>query len=87
MAAKKTGSNAKTTASLGFGADFGLGRADTFRRDLHAELADYMAAFLGQLFYSTQIPVCLWFLGKNKSVKTESYLCLFDGETKLSLIA
>ena len=21
----------------------------------------------GQLFYSTQIPVCLWFLAKNKS--------------------
>ena len=26
-----------------------------------------MAALLGQLFYSTQIPVCLWFLAKNKN--------------------
>ena len=24
-------------------------------------------ALPGQLFYSTQIPVCLWFLAKNKS--------------------
>jgi len=24
------------------------------------------AALPGQLFYSTQIPVCLWFLAKNK---------------------
>jgi hypothetical protein len=26
-----------------------------------------LAALLGQLFYSTQIPVCLWFLAKNKN--------------------
>jgi hypothetical protein len=26
-----------------------------------------MAALLSQLFYSTQIPVCLWFLEKNKN--------------------
>jgi type I restriction enzyme M protein len=26
-----------------------------------------MVALPGQLFYSTQIPVCLWFLAKNKS--------------------
>ena len=27
---------------------------------------DCMVALPGQLFYSTQIPVCLWFLSKNK---------------------
>jgi|GEM_PF-2856296 len=26
-----------------------------------------MAALPGQLFYSTQIPVCLWFLAKDRS--------------------
>lgn len=26
-----------------------------------------MVALPGQLFYSTQIPVCLWFLAKNKA--------------------
>jgi len=28
---------------------------------------DCMVAFPGQLFYSTQIPVCLGFLAKNKN--------------------
>ena len=28
-------------------------------------------AFPGQLFYSTQIPVCLWFLAKGKSADTK----------------
>lgn len=28
---------------------------------------DCMVALPGQLFYSTQIPVCLWFLAKNKN--------------------
>jgi type I restriction-modification system DNA methylase subunit len=28
---------------------------------------DHMVALPGQLFYSTQLPVCLWFLAKNKA--------------------
>jgi type I restriction-modification system DNA methylase subunit len=28
---------------------------------------DNMVALPGQLFYSTQIPVCLWLLAKNKT--------------------
>ena len=31
------------------------------------DLVDCMVALSGQLFYSTQIPVCLWFLARNKS--------------------
>jgi type I restriction enzyme M protein len=31
-----------------------------------ADLVDCMVALPGQLFYSTQIPVCLWFLARNK---------------------
>ncbi len=34
---------------------------------IEADLVDCMVALPGQLFYSTQIPVCLWFLAKNKS--------------------
>src|SRR5580658_9954948 len=34
---------------------------------IEADLVDCMVALPGQLFYSTQIPVCLWFLTKNKS--------------------
>ncbi|GMV83556.1 MAG: type I restriction endonuclease subunit M [Planctomycetota bacterium] len=33
---------------------------------IEADLVDCMVALPGQLFYSTQIPVCLWFLAKNK---------------------
>lgn len=34
---------------------------------LEDDLVDCMVALPGQLFYSTQIPVCLWFLARNKS--------------------
>lgn len=34
---------------------------------VEADLVDCMVALPGQLFYSTQIPVCLWFLARNKA--------------------
>jgi type I restriction enzyme M protein len=33
---------------------------------IEADLVDCMVALPGQLFYATQIPVCLWFLCRNK---------------------
>src|SRR5260370_1061925 len=33
---------------------------------IEADLVDCMVALPGQLFYSTQIPVCLWFLARTK---------------------
>ena len=33
----------------------------------HVRLVDCRVALPGQLFYSTQIPVCLWFLANNKN--------------------
>jgi type I restriction enzyme M protein len=33
---------------------------------IEADLVDCMVALPGQLFYSTPIPVCLWFLSRNK---------------------
>ncbi len=36
-------------------------------RSIEADFVDCMVALPGQLFYSTQIPVCLWFLAKNKN--------------------
>ena len=45
----------------------GLGSQRDIRRALiEADLVDCMVALPGQLFYSTQIPVCLWLLGKNE---------------------
>ena len=34
---------------------------------IEADRVDCMVALPGQLFYSTQIPVCLWFLARNKN--------------------
>ena len=34
---------------------------------IEADLVDCMVALPGQLFYSTQIPVCLWFLARGKT--------------------
>ena len=36
-------------------------------RGMEVDLVDCMVALPGQLFYSTQIPVYLWFLAKNKN--------------------
>src|SRR3569833_910395 len=42
----------------------------TIRRNLvDADIVDCMVALPGQLFYATQIPVCLWFLARNKTDK------------------
>lgn len=45
------------------------GEGDIRRALIEADLVDCMVALPGQLFYSTQIPVCLWFLAKSKSGK------------------
>jgi type I restriction enzyme M protein len=38
---------------------------------VEADLVDCMVALPGQLFYSTQIPVCLWFVSKNKNADSK----------------
>ena len=43
------------------------GEGEIRRAIIEADLVDCMVALPGQLFYSTQIPVCLWFLSKNKN--------------------
>ncbi|MDN5936105.1 MAG: SAM-dependent methyltransferase [Nitrosospira sp.] len=43
------------------------GEGDIRKAIIDADLVDCMVALPGQLFYSTQIPVCLWFLAKNKN--------------------
>jgi type I restriction enzyme M protein len=42
------------------------GEAEIRNAVIEADLVDCMVAMPGQLFYSTQIPVCLWFLARNK---------------------
>ncbi len=43
------------------------GEGEIRRAIIATDLVDCMVALPGQLFYSTQIPVCLWFLAKNKN--------------------
>ena len=42
------------------------GERDIRRRIIEADLVDCMVALPGQLFYSTQIPACLWFVARNR---------------------
>lgn len=42
------------------------GEGDIRRAMVEADVVDAMVALPGQLFYSTQIPACLWFLARNK---------------------
>ena len=43
------------------------GEGDIRQKLVEADLVDCIVALPGQLFYSTGIPVCLWFLSKNKT--------------------
>lgn len=45
------------------------------------DLVDCMIALPGQLFYTTQIPVCLWFLTKNKKADSKKGFRDRQGET------
>ncbi|WP_298149222.1 N-6 DNA methylase, partial [Metallibacterium sp.] len=42
------------------------GEGEIRKTIIEADLVDCMVALPGQLFYSTQIPVCLWFLRRDK---------------------
>jgi type I restriction enzyme M protein len=43
------------------------GEGDIRRKLVEADVVDCMVAMPGQLFYSTQIPACLWFFARNKN--------------------
>ena len=43
------------------------GEGEIRKAIIEADLVDCMVALPGQLFYSTQIPVCLWFIARDKS--------------------
>ena len=42
------------------------GEGEIRKNIIEADLVDCMVAMPGQLFYSTQIPVCLWFIAREK---------------------
>jgi len=43
------------------------GEGEIRKAIIEADLVDCMIALPGQLFFTTQIPVCLWFVTRNKS--------------------
>jgi type I restriction enzyme M protein len=48
------------------------GEGEIRKNIVEADLVDCMVALPGQLFYSTQIPVCLWFLARSKAARAGS---------------
>jgi type I restriction enzyme M protein len=48
------------------------GEGEIRKKIIENDLVDCMIALPGQLFYTTQIPVCLWFMTKNKKASSES---------------
>ena len=48
------------------------GEGEIRKAIVEADLVDCMVALPGQLFYTTQIPVCLWFLARNKNEQAAS---------------
>ncbi|WP_319549134.1 class I SAM-dependent DNA methyltransferase [Desulfogranum marinum] len=51
------------------------------KKIIESDLVDCMIALPGQLFYTTPIPVCLWFLSKNKKLDTKRGYRDRQGET------
>jgi len=45
------------------------GEGEIRKSIIEADLVDCMVALPGQLFYSTQIPACLWFLARDKTTR------------------
>ena len=54
------------------------GEGEIRKAIVEADLVDCMVALPGQLFYSTQIPVCLWFIARDKRNSRFRHRC---GET------
>ncbi len=60
------------------------GEGEIRKNLIEAELVDCMVALPGQLFYSTQIPACLWFLARGRQRQGE---ILFIDARKLGRMA
>ena len=57
------------------------GEGEIRQKLVENDLVDCMIALPGQLFYTTQIPVCLWFLTKNKKADSKRGYRKREGET------
>lgn len=65
------------------------GEGDIRQKLIEHDVVDCMVALPGQLFYSTQIPACLWFLARNKkpaSLRDRSGEILFIDARKMGVM-
>ncbi len=62
------------------------GEGEIRKAIIEADLVDCMVALPGQLFYSTQIPVCLWFLRKTKGLRRHRQTLFIDARKLGTLI-
>jgi Type I restriction-modification system methyltransferase subunit len=62
------------------------GEGEIRRAMVDGNVIDCMIAMPGQLFYSTQIPVCIWFLAKDKSNGVGRYQKLRDRRGEILFI-
>jgi type I restriction enzyme M protein len=59
------------------------GEGEIRKNIIEADLVDCMIALPGQLFYSTQIPVCLWFIARDKRGRPSPFpLPLGEGDRR-----
>jgi len=66
------------------------GEGEIRKNLIEADLVECIVTLPGQLFYSTQIPVCIWFVSKNKSKtgkRTRGGEILFIDARKLGFMA
>ena len=57
------------------------GEGDIRKAIIEADMVDCIITLPGQLFYTTPIPACLWFLTRNKGADKEHGFCARHGET------
>lgn len=57
------------------------GEGEIRKAIIEADLVDCMVALPGQLFFTTQIPVCLWFVTRSKQADAKRGYRKRDGET------
>jgi len=62
------------------------GEGDIRKAMIEADAVDCMVALPGQLFYSTQIPACLWFLARNKSGDRRGQVLFIDARNLGALV-
>jgi type I restriction enzyme M protein len=62
------------------------GEGDIRRALVEADMVECMVAMPGQLFYSTQIPVCLWFLSRKKPMHRVKQTLFLDARKLGTLI-